>query len=414
MRAVLHATHEAVRRLVPAGIRPMLRDAATALLVPSATRPGPQPAGRITVAGLLTSQSGLGETARLSARALAELGWRVGQIDLTASLRVPHDAAGAGDHPCLVEGDGGGPILVHLNPPNFQSALVLRAVPRRGRKLIAYWVWELPIVPPTWQRAFRLANEIWVPTRFVADALHASGCRTPVRVIPYPVRIPASRVGTGPGDTTALRVLTVFAYDSGFERKNPLASVAAFRQAFGNRADVELVVKARGRSSTGEPERRFAAAIAGMDNVKVLAGAMARDQYLDLLATSDVVMSLHRSEGFGLVLAEAMLMGKPVICTAWSGNLDFMTGESACLVPATLIPASDESAAYRNLRANWADPSVAEAASWLLRLEDSHVRRTIGDAAKRHATECLSLARFGATIAEALGAAAAPCQTRSG
>lgn len=407
MRAVLHATQDAVRRWLPAGVRPVLRDAA-ALLLPSAAPATVQASGRVTVAGLLSSHSGLGETARLSVTALAELGFTVGCIDLTEALGIPVDGSAGLSHPRQMRGDGGGPILLHLNPPNFQSALLLRGVPRRGRKLIAYWTWELPIVPPVWQRAFRLANEIWVPTHFVAEALRASGCTTPIRVVAYPVRRPAS---TNRIAKARLRVLTVFSYDSSFQRKNPLASIAAFRQAFEDRGDVELVVKARGHSATGEPERQFAAAIAGMDNITVQSGNIAPEQYAELLAQTDIVLSLHRSEGFGLVLAEAMLMGKPVVCTAWSGNLDFTTEATACLVPATLVPMHDTTSAYRNLRTQWAEPSVAAAADWLRRLQDPELRAVIGDAARHHMSDYLGPARFRGTIGDSLGSAS--CEIRT-
>jgi glycosyltransferase involved in cell wall biosynthesis len=145
-------------------------------------------------------------------------------------------------------------------------------------------------------------------------------------------------------------MLTVFAYDSGFDRKNPLAAVAAFQSAFGTRTDVELVIKAGGRSVGGIPERRLEAAVAGMANVTLMDGTHSRAEYLDLLRECDVLLSLHRAEGSDLVMIEAMPMGKPVVATAWSGNLDFMTERSACLVPARLVRVSD--AIYRAVRAN--------------------------------------------------------------
>ena len=397
-----------MRRLMPASVRPALRDLATALL-PSATSFAAQPNGRVTVAGMLASQSGLGETARLSTRALLELGWFVGQIDLTRFCNATADTLPPDQHPRLISGDAGGPVLLHLNPPNFQSALLLRAVPRHGRRLIGYWTWELPRVPEVWQRAFRLPHEIWVPTNFVADALRDSGCETPIRVVAYPVRTPMPTARTGPSGNKKLHILTVFAYDSGFERKNPLASIAAFRQAFGNRDDVELVIKTRGQSDTGEPEKKFAAEVAGATNITVLSDTMTAAQYADLLAGADVVISLHRAEGFGLVLAEAMLLGKPVIATAWSGNLDFMSSESACLVPATMTPVRDDSAAYRDLSAVWAEPSLPAAVEWLRRLEDASLRRAIGNAARGHASRYLAAERFKAAITGSLGDVTVGC-----
>jgi glycosyltransferase involved in cell wall biosynthesis len=171
-----------------------------------------------------------------------------------------------------------------------------------------------------------------VPSRFVAAALQNSGCTVPLRVVHHPVRGAAPAKNCRPA-SSAFRVLTVLAYDSGFDRKNPLAAVSACRSAFGQRTDVELVIKVRGRSSSGSPEHRLAAVISGMRNVRVIEGTIPRAAFLDLLSDGDVLLSLHRAEGFGLVLAEAMLMGKPVVATAWSGNLDFMTDGTACLGP---------------------------------------------------------------------------------
>jgi glycosyltransferase involved in cell wall biosynthesis len=193
-------------------------------------------------------------------------------------------------------------------------------------------------------------------------------------------------------------VLTTFAFDSGFDRKNPLASVVAFREAFGERTDVELVIKARGRSRTGEPERRFAEAIHGAINITALEGTIDRAAYYKLLNDVDVLLSLHRAEGFGLVLAEAMLMRKPVIATAWSGNLDFTTKEASCQVSAKSIAARDELDAYIGLAGQWADPSIEDAVAWLRRLEDPELRRVIGEAGRRYALRYLGLEGFAAAV----------------
>ena len=247
-------------------------------------------------------------------------------------------------------------------------------------------------MPNHWRRAFRLAHEIWVPSRFVAEVLRNAGCSVPVKVVHHPVRAVASGGHRRAAASSTLRVLTVFAYDLGFDRKNPLAAVAAFRCAFGERTDVELVVKARGRSVSGIPERRLATAVAGMTNVTMMDGTHSRTAYLDLLRECDVLLSLHRAEGFGLVLAEAMLMSKPVVATAWSGNLDFMTDRTACLVPAHLVSVSDEN--YGAVRANWAEPSIDAAAEWLTRLTDPALRQQIGEAAREYAERQLGPAAF--------------------
>ena len=92
------------------------------------------------------------------------------------------------------------------------------------------------------------------------------------------------------------------------------------------------------------------------------------------------MLSLHRGEGFGLVLAEAMLLGKPVIATAWSGNTDFMDRSNAALIDYRLVPARDDRSVYRGL---WAEPDVAEAACLLRMLaDDPGLRRAMGEQAR--------------------------------
>jgi glycosyltransferase involved in cell wall biosynthesis len=397
MTGRFRALGASLQRSLPTRLRPIVRELMIRMLVPSAQPCADEHSGRITVAGLLTSPSGIGEGARLYAVGLAKLGYQVGLLDLTDTLRLPQGAVMPASHANLIPGDAGGPILLHLNPPQFQLALLLRLLPR-GRRLIGCWVWELETLPNTWRSAFRLVHEVWAPSRFVQETIRTAGCKAPVRVVPYPVATsftPTQRQRTEP---RKLRVLTAFAFDSGFDRKNPLASIVAFREAFGERADVELVVKARGRSRTGEPERRFAAAVSGATNIIALEGTIDRASYYELLNDIDMLLSLHRAEGFGLILAEAMLMGKPVIATAWSGNLDFTTKETSCLVSAKSIAARDELDAYVGLAGQWADPSIQDAVAWLRRLEDPELRRVVGEAGRRHAACYLGLESFGAAL----------------
>ena len=188
-----------------------------------------------------------------------------------------------------------------------------------------------------------------------------------------------------------------------FRPQNPLAVIEAFRRAFTTKDDATLIIKARGRSQSGEPERRLQAAIAQTANVRLVSGDLPGPDYERLLDSADVFLSLHRSEGFGLPLAAAMLRGKPVIATAWSGNLAFMSDETACLVPAQLIPARDEVSAYRHLDAFWADPDIEVAAAWLRRLRNPELRATIGRAGQQHAVACLAPEAYAAAVLAGVG-----------
>jgi glycosyltransferase involved in cell wall biosynthesis len=390
--------------LLPRSARRRAADALIRLKVPSAEAAQVPPSdGRVTVAGLFSSPTGIGEGARLCAERLAEIGYRVGAVDLTADIGADGGLAFA--HPGVAGGDIGGPLVVHLNPRAFQAALFHPFRATLGeRKVIANWVWEAPDLPPSWCPAFRMAHEVWAPSPFVAEAVAKAGCRTPIRQVAYALRIPPEprwdhAGGAGRGPT----VLLVFAYESGFDRKNPIAGVEAFTRAFAPGDGATLIVKSRGRSVSGNPERRLAAAIAGRPDIVVRHGDLGQDAYDELLQSADVLLSLHRAEGFGLPLADAMLRGKPVVATAWSGNLAFMREDVACLVTARTCKLTDEKDAYRALDSVWADPDVDEAAAWLRRLTDPALRERIGRAARAHVIACVGRDSFAAAVRPSLG-----------
>ena len=274
--------------------------------------------------------------------------------------------------------------------------------------MIGYWAWEAPDVPDEWRNSFLFVNEVWVPSHFVATALRRAGCRVPVRVVPHPLRIPV--VSDKPEPTRhGLQVLVVLAFDSGFQRKNPLAAIAAFRAAFATPGEATLIIKTRGHSRSGKPEAALRAAVADSPNIQMIHGDFSPAEYTRLLADTDVLLSLHRAEGFGLPCAEMMLLGKPVIATAWSGNLDFMTEDAACLVPARPIRLADpETDAYRGLQSVWAEPDVAQATAWLHRLRDPVLRSKIGHAARNWAVACLGREAFAAAVMPSLGEAVGP------
>jgi glycosyltransferase involved in cell wall biosynthesis len=119
-----------------------------------------------------------------------------------------------------------------------------------------------------------------------------------------------------------------------------------------------------------------------------------------LMAAADIVISLHRSEGFGLVPAQAMALGKPVIVTAWSGNLDFMNKNNSVLVSYTLVPVHDPEGAFQADNQKWADANVEEAAQWLRKLAgDTDLRARLGGAAAKDVAAQLSPNHFAKTVA---------------
>jgi glycosyltransferase involved in cell wall biosynthesis len=302
---------------------------------------------------------------------------------------------------------GGVPLIVHANAPMLPASLM--RLPRamvHGRRIIGYWAWELSRLPPEWAIGACFAHEVWVPSQFTADAVEKLRPGR-VRVVPHPVAAaPPSpsaldRRAFGFPDE-AVVVLAVFNIASSLDRKNPHAAIAAFRAAFGNRRDRLLVLKV-GHPSHFRAEFAELAAAADAPNIRLEARDLPPADNHALFAAADIVLSLHRSEAFGLVLAEAMLLGKPVIATGWSGNMEYMDGESAALVGYRLVAARDRRGMYDVPDAVWAEPDLADAVAHLRRLaDDEPERRALGARGRQAALAQLGPDRLLAAV-DALG-----------
>ncbi len=264
----------------------------------------------------------------------------------------------------------------------------------------------MPRLPEGWNASFRYLHEIWVPSTFTRDAV-AAATDKPVHVVPHPLppikATPNMRGKLGLPDD-ALVVLNVFHLGSAFSRKNPIAAVAAFRKAFGERSDRVLAIKLIDNGAPGA-RRELGAAIADAGNIRLIEGMLPEADMAGLMSAADIVISLHRSEGFGLVPAQAMALGKPVIATAWSGNLDFMNKNNSALVSYSLIPVQDPGGAFKASDQKWADANVDEAAEWLRRLAgDAGLRARLGAVAAKDVATQLSPKHFAGTVARLIDA----------
>ena len=145
-------------------------------------------------------------------------------------------------------------------------------------------------------------------------------------------------------------------------------------------------------------------AIADARNITLISASLEKSALNALYSEADVLISLHRSEGFGLTLAEAMLRGLPVIATNWSGNVDFLTGDTGIPVPYRLVPAQDPQGTYQHPDLRWADADIDAAAAALRRLRaDPALRRTLGEAAAAFGVKAWSGAAYAATARRRLG-----------
>lgn len=275
---------------------------------------------------------------------------------------------------------------------------------RPGVRRIAVWYWEMEDVPPEWVPRLGWADEVWAPTRFIADTFRKV-VNVPVRAVPPGLELPAfaslprSHFGLPDG-----RFLFLFTFDmaSTLARKNPLGLIEAFRRAFRPDEPVELVLKvSRGEERPADLERLKAACDgAGM---RLIDRVLPRDELLALMACCDSYVSLHRSEGLGLGMAEAMLMAKPVVATGYSANLDFMTEENSYLVRARRVACGQGNAPYPEGFV-WGDPDLMHAAELLRRVVDHPAEaRAKGERAKAEVATLLSVDAYAERVRAALG-----------
>lgn len=276
-----------------------------------------------------------------------------------------------------------------------------------GRYNIACWFWELEKFPVQWHGAIDLVDEIWVTSPFVRDAIAASTTK-PVCIVPVAlgVDLPGShsRVEFGLEEDSFL-CLVSFDFNSFMARKNAEGAIAAFRRAFPDgRRGVRLVIKTINGEQHPEELCKLTNAAGGDGRIEVRDGFLDRAGMWALQACCDCYISLHRSEGLGLGMAECMLLGKPVVATAYSGNLAFMDADNSCLVGYSLVPVkAGEYPAWQGQ--HWAEPDIEQAAAYLRRLADdpAYVRQ-VGEKAQVSVRQRLSanasLAAITARLAE--------------
>lgn len=338
--------------------------------------PGAAPAGPVTVVGFLGAVHGLGEGARMLIRGLQADGQDVRALDLA------RDVGFSVEIPCETpppRREERGVVISHINPPELLD-WVARTEGReiQHRRHIGYWAWELEEIPDDWRPAFDLVDEIWTPSEFAARAIRtAAPPRVKVTAAPYPLYLnPRPAADRARFDLPAEAVVVLMAFDlrSTAQRKNPYAALRAFREALAlTHRDAILVCKVMGAQHAPQTFQDLVALTADTPAVRLMTDALSAQDMAVLTASCDIVLSLHRSEGYGLLLAEAIWNGKAAIATGWSANAEFMDPASSVLIDYRLEPVQGDGAIYTQGR--WATADEADAAAKLARLIDDDAWR---------------------------------------
>jgi len=288
-----------------------------------------------------------------------------------------------------------------------QTTVLFDAMPSalRGRYNVGYWFWELQAFPAAWQTALDAVDEVWVASDFVQQAVAGAAGTKPVRVVPYPIHVDLSRTYSRPEFGLPPDVFVFifnFDYLSYFERKNPGALISAFRTAFPDDAGVVLVLKTTGASAAPQAAKSLRGLANADPRIIFFDAVLDREAMYGLLSVADAYVSLHRSEGLGLGLAESMYLGKPVIGTGYSGNLQFMTRENSCLVDFKLVDVPSQSYPHAADQ-QWAEPDIADAARWMRRVYlDAEFRNGIAGRGADHIRQHMSRGAATATMAAEL------------
>lgn len=374
----------------------------------------PEPAPAVRRHGVNTfadarATTGLSESARRHIQALAGTGTNVTFTEFNSqapyrSVVIPPDIA------ALRRGKEFDVDLWIVNVNEWQL------IPEHAldRYTIALWAWELPEPPPHALPHLPGIDELWVLSSFVSDSFRTV---TDIPIVVVPSVVPHAP-GLAPDRARfdlpedGLIVLFTFSASSSDARKNPWAVVEAFRRAFppedrGTKA--HLVLKVNNLERFPELDAALSAAVASVDGT-LLRREMSREDMDTLLATCDVYTSLHRSEGFGMGMAEAMAMGKAVVATGFGGNIDFMPPGSAAVVGYDVRPISKHDHRYGaefgdwyTVGQLWAEPDIDQAARWLRRLADSpRLRAEMGARAIRAIQDWSSPEAVGRIMTERL------------
>jgi glycosyltransferase involved in cell wall biosynthesis len=387
--------HKLLRRLKKNMIRSSIDSLAATKVISFV--PGKYEHG-INLIGNIKAESGLGQSCRLVADELLASGidfsiYSYSQLGNVKEAASKWDDKISSELPYSIN-------LIHINPYEFGLAFAqLDSSVWDCRYNIAFWLWELEEFPEEWTPCFSCLDEIWTPSEFISKSIRKR-TNLPIITIPYSVNVSIKQIYSRdyfhlPKD----KFLFLVMYDSSSitERKNPKGTMDAFKRAFDKaQQDVGIIIKVN--NAVKEDINLIKHEMNGYSNVYIIQDTLDKDCVNSLIKCSNVLVSLHRSEGFGLVLAEAMLLGIPTIATNWSSNIEFMNQEVSCLVDYKLIEIEKDMGPFKKGN-RWADPDITEASHFMNKLyTDKSFYDLIALKAKLYINDKLSIQRAAESI----------------
>ena len=323
----------------------------------------------VNLIGSIRAENGLGQSCRLVAGQLERSGINFSVFNIHFGDRLREE-----DHTYdqyLTEELPYGINLFHINPCELGDVFLRMPDMWKKHYNIAFWLWELEEFPDEWVKYCSLFDEIWTPSAFAGQGIKKKSS-VPVKTMPYTITVSANKSCTrktfGLPDGKFL-YLVMYDLNSTNGRKNPQGAIEAYKKAFPiEENDHGLVIKV---NNAEEKElcklRNF---LSGYHNVYIISEIMTKDKVDSLIGCVDVFVSLHRSEGLGLVLAEAMCLGTPVIATNWSSNTEFMDSGSSCMVKYRLVASKKREGLYKK-GCIWAEPDIEDAALYMRKLKNN-------------------------------------------
>lgn len=299
---------------------------------------------------------GLGEAAKSYGKAIELLNFEVNYADIVSMKDLENKSFTYGELNIL--GANGDQLPTFFNNLGFAKGF--------PRKSIGIWFWELDKLTPNFQQGLKYIDKIWAPTKFNYETFK-SEIDLPIDYVPMPIlktfNFSKSNLIQG------AYFVNIFDFLSDFSRKNPIAVIDAFNLAFPvNESGPKLLIKSTNSVFDPQNSKLLANKVSERNDVIWIDEVIPENQLNYLIKNSIGLISLHRSEGFGMNIANAMQMMVPTIVSAYSGNMDYCNEQNSFLVNYDLVPVETENVNYANMKCNWADPNISTAAGYLIEI----------------------------------------------